>query len=502
MDSPSIARKRTHDVDAADIEVNEASPKAEQAKRRRLDESGQARPPVLTSLHTGGTDAPAPLIALPVELLDQIIGWLDEEHLSCLVRTSRPVYQAVQRLQLAVPACYREGCLPIEAKQQRVMTSVNLLERQALYWKDHLESRRGVYIAPPQPRGLISEYARGLGERYRHVSVFLDEPGLSQIAAGLVASTGWRHLEMVACTSASAQVAQFLDLIVTGLHGLEPAERRELSLQISAALDPLTVEKLTATLSALVADDTPMDVTGIQIKAALLQPLAGFISANPCLQRLWFDLRDDTTGDCAGQVLGLLENGLARPGGLILQGLGANMDYSRLAALLLARPSIKSLSLSGKIPEEMPSYPVLANLLRPGSLAKLGLSQLTFQAGHLAGLAQTLAAQTGLHTLKFRDCAFPDGIAPLIQGLSANRSIIRMELVDCNIAGNPGNSTAQREVMKALRHNAVIRQLKIGYRDLQSFQSEMAELRRHAPQLKVIRYAPYRGGIIDTQGGS
>jgi hypothetical protein len=49
-----------------------------------------------------------------------------------------------------------------------------------------------------------------------------------------------------------------------------------------------------------------------------------------------------------------------------------------------------------------------------------------------------------------------------------------------------------------LRHNAVIRQLKIGYRDLQSFQSEMAELRRHSPQLRVIRYAPFRGGNSAT----
>jgi hypothetical protein len=170
------------------------------------------------------------------------------------------------------------------------------------------------------------------------------------------------------------------------------------------------------------------------------------------------------------------------------------MDYSRLAALLLARPSIKSLALAGKIPEETPGYPVLASLLKSGSLAKLGLSQLTLQAGHLAGLAPVLAAQTGLHTLKFRCCAFPDGIEPLIQGLAVNRSIVRMELVDCTIAGNAGNSTVQREVLRALRHNAVIRQLKIGYRDLQSFQIEMAELRRHSPQLKVIRYAPFRGG--------
>jgi hypothetical protein len=502
MDSPSIARKCTHDVDAADIEVNEASPKAEQAKRRRLDESGQARPPVLTSLHPGGTDAPAPLMALPVELLGQIIGWLDEEHLSCLVRTSRPVYQAVQRLQLAVPACYREGCLPIEAKQQRVMTSVNLLERQALYWKDHLESRRGVYIAPAQPRGLISEYARGLGERYRHVSVFLDEPGLSQIAAGLNASTGWRHLELVACTSASVRLPQFLDLIVAGLYRLHSAERRELSLNIGADLDPLTTEKLTSTLSTLLANGTPVNVTGIQIKSAMVQPLALFLAANPYWQRLSFDLRNETTGACASQVVGLLENSISQPGGLTLQGLSSDMDYSRLAALLLARPSIKSLSLSGKIPEETPDFPVLANLLHPRSLTKLGLFQMTFQARHLAGLAQALAAQTGLHTLKFRECAFPDGIEPLIQGLSSNGSIVRMTLVDCTIPGNAGNSTAQREVMKALRHNAVIRQLKIGYRDLQSFQSEMAELRRHAPQLKVIRYAPYRGGIIDTHGGS
>ncbi|MFL6719557.1 MAG: hypothetical protein ACJ8G3_24685, partial [Burkholderiaceae bacterium] len=502
MDSPGIAHKRTHDANADDnadanadgIDVNEASPKAGQAKRRRVGDAGHAGPPVLTSLQPGSADAPGPLMALPLELLGEIVGWLGEEHLSCLVRASRPTYNAVQRVQLALPASYHEGSLPLQAKQQRVMTSVNLLERQALYWKDHLERRRGVYVAPAQARGLISEYARGLGERYRHVSVFLDEPGLSQIAAGLASSSGWRHLEIVACTPASAQIAQFLDLIAAGLHSIQPSERRQLSLHIGAALDPPTVEKLTATLSALLAQDTPMDVTGIRIKAALVQPLAGFLNANPCLQRLSFDLRDDTTGDSAGRVLSLLENGVARPGGLILEGLGADMDYSRLAALLVARPSIRALSLAGKIPEETPRYPVLASLLLPGSLAKLGLSQLTLQAEHLAGLAQALAAQTGLHTLKFRCCAFPDGITPLIEGLSANRSIVRMELVDCTIAGNAGNSMVQREVLKALRHNAVVRQLKIGYRDLQSFQEETAELRRHSPQLRVIRYAPFRAG--------
>ncbi|HEX8883831.1 MAG TPA: hypothetical protein VF797_05035 [Noviherbaspirillum sp.] len=498
MDSSSIARKRTNAINADGMDVNEASPKIGQAKRRRIDEAGQASPPVLTSLHPGGTDASGPLMALPLESLGEIIGWLDEEHLSSLVRTSKPTYNAVQRLQLALPASYQEGCLPLQAKQQRVMTSVNLLERQALDWRDRLETMRGVYVAPAQARGLISDYARGLGERYRHVSVFLDEPGLSQIAAGLVASSGWRHLEMVACTSASAQIACFLDLIVTGLKSQQPAERRQLSLQISAALEPSVVEKLTAALSTLLASDTPMDVTGMQIKAPMVQPLAQFLRANPCLQRLSLDLRDDTTGDCTSQVLWLLETCAAQPGGLILQGLGADMDYSRLAALLLARPSIRSLSLAGKIPEETPGYPVLASLLHPGSLTKLGLSQLTLQAEHLAGLAPVLAAQTGLHTLKFRCCAFPDGIAPLIQGLAANRSIVRMELVDCTIAGNAGNSSAQREVMKALRHNAVIRQLKIGYRDPQSFESEMAELRRHSPQLKVIRYAPFRAGISAT----
>jgi hypothetical protein len=498
MDSSGIARKRAHDTDADCLGVNEASPKVGQAKRRRIDEAGQAGQPVLTSLHPGGADAQGPLMSLHLDLLGEIVDWLSEEHLSRLVRTSKPMYSAVQRLQLALPASYREGGLPLQAKQQRIMTSVNLLERQALHWRDRLETLRGVYVAPAQPRGLISDYARGLGERYRHVSVFLDEPGLSQIAAGLVASTGWRHLEMVACTSASNQIACFLDLIVTGLKSQQPAERRQLSLHISAALEPLVVEELTATLSTLLASDTPMDVTGIQIKAPMVQPLAQFLRANPCLQRLSFNLRDDATGDCARQVLSLLGECAAQPGGLILQGLGAGMDYARLAALVLARPSIKSLCLTGKIPEEMASYPVLASLLHPGSLTKLGLSQLTLQAEHLVGLAPVLAAQTGLHTLKFRCCAFPDGIEPLIRGLAANRSIVRMELVDCTIAGNAGNSTVQKEVLRALRHNAVIRQLKIGYRDLQSFQAEMVELRRDTPQLKVIRYAPFRGGVSAT----
>lgn len=498
MDSSSIARKRTHDVNADGIDGNEASPKVGQAKRRRVDEAEQTSAPELTSRHPDSTDAPGPMMALPLELLGEIIGWLDEEHLSSLVRTSRPTYHAVQRLQLALPASYYEGGLRLQAKQQRVMTSVNLLERQALDWRDRLEIMRGTYVAPVQPRGLISDYARGLGERYRHVSVFLDEPGLSQIAAGLIASTGWRHLEMVACTSASAQIACFLHLIVTGLKSQQSSERRQLSLQISAALEPSVVEKLTATLSTLLENDTPMDVTGLQIKASMVQPLAQFLHANPCMQRLSLDLRDDTTGHGASQVLSLLEGCAAQPGGLILQGLGADMDYSRLAALLLARPSIKSLALAGKIPEETPGYPVLASLLHPGSLTKLGLSQLTLSVENLAGLAPVLAAQTGLHTLKFRCCAFPDGIEPLIQGLAANRSIVRMELVDCTIAGNAGNSTVQREVLKALRHNAVIRQLKIGYRDLHSFQAEMVELRRDSPQLKVIRYAPFRAGISAT----
>lgn len=498
MDSASIARKRTQDVNADGMDVNEASPKANQAKRRRIDEAGQSSLPALTSRPSDDPDASGPLMALPLELLGQIIDWLDEAHLSSFVRTSRPTYHAVQHLQLALPASYHEGGLRLQAKQQRVMTSVNLLERQALDWRDRLEIMRGTYVAPVQPRGLISDYARGLGERYRHVSVFLDEPGLSQIAAGLIASTGWRHLEMVACTSASAQIACFLHLIVTGLKSQQSSERRQLSLQISAALEPSVVEKLTATLSTLLENDTPMDVTGIQIKAPMVQPLAQFLRANPCLQRLSLDLREDMTGQCASLVLSLLEDCAAQPGGLILQGLGADMDYARLAALLLARPSIKSLSLAGKIPEETPGYPVLSSLLRPGSLAKLGLSQLTLQAEHLAGLAPVLAAQTGLHTLKFRCCAFPNGIEPLIQGLAANRSIVRMELVDCTIAGNAGNSTVQREVLKALRHNAVIRQLKIGYRDLQSFQAEMVELRRDSPQLKVIRYAPFRAGVSAT----
>ena len=494
MDSSSIARKRTHDLDAAGIDVNEASPKAEQAKRRRTDEPGQSPPLLLAAPQHGGTDAQGPLMALPAELLGEIIGRLGEEHLSCLVRTSRPVYRAVQRLQLAIPSAYREGCLPVEAKQQRVMTSVNLLERQALCWRDHLERLRGTYIAPSEARGLISDYARGLGERYRHVSVFLDEPGLSQVAAGLNASTGWRHLELVACTSASVQLAQFLDLIAAGACPLQPSERRELSLNIGADLGPLTVEKLTATLSALLSKDSPIDVTGIQIKSAMVPPLAEFLRLNPCWQRLSFDLRNDTTGQCASQVLSLLENCAANPGGLLLQGLCFDMDYARLAALLHARPSIRTLSLSGKIPEETPGYPLLAGLLHPRSLTKLGLSQLTLRSGHLAGLAQALAAQTGLHTLKFRCCAFPDGIEPLIEGLAANRSIVRMELVDSTIAGDTGSSAAQGRVLKALRHNAVIRQLKIGYRDQKSFQAEMAELRKHSPQLTVIRYAPFRGG--------
>ncbi|WP_194714639.1 leucine-rich repeat domain-containing protein [Noviherbaspirillum soli] len=498
MDSSGIALKRTHEVNADDVGVNEASPKVGQVKRRRTDEAGQARLPVLTSLHPDGADAPGPLMAVPMELLGEIVGWLTEEHLSCLVRTSRPIYSAVQRLQLALPASYREGGLPLQAKQQRVMTSVNLQERQALDWRDCLERLRGEYVAPAQSRGLISDYARGLGERYRHVSVLLDEPGLSQIAAGLLASNGWRHLEMVACTSASAQIACFLHLIVAGLKSQQPAERRQLSLHIGAALEPVVVEKLTATLSTLLASDTPMDVTGLQIKALMVQPLAQFLRANPCLQRLSLDLRDDTTGDCASRVLSLLEGCAAQPGGLILQGLGAGMDYARLAALLLARPSIKSLSLAGKIPEETPGCPLLASLLHPGSLAKLGLSQLTLRAEHLASLAPVLAAQAGLHTLKFRCCAFPDGIDPLTRGLAANRSIVRMELVDCTIAGNAGNSTVQGEVLKAFRHNAVIRQLKIGYRDLQSFQAEMAELRRDSPQLKVIRYSPFRAGVSAT----
>lgn len=174
------------------------------------------------------------------------------------------------------------------------------------------------------------------------------------------------------------------------------------------ALEPLIIEKLEATLSALLASGT-------------------------------------------------------RPGGLILQGLGADMDYARLAALLSSKLCIKSLSLAGKNPEEAPSTPALA-------------------------------AQAGLHTLKFRCCGFPDGIEPLIQGLAANRSIVRMELVDCAIAGNAGNSEVQGELMKALRRNRVIRQFKTGCRDMARFQSEMAELRRQSPQLKVTRYAPFRGG--------
>lgn len=495
MDSSGIARKRTHDVNADGMDVNEASPKVGQAKRRRIDDAGQTGLPLLTSLHLGDIDAPGPLTTLPLELLGEVVGWLSEEHLSCLVRTSRPMYSAVQRLQLALPASYREGGLPPQAKQQRVMTLVNLQQRQALCWRNRLESMRGVFVAPARPRGLISDYARGLGERYRHVSVFLDEPGLSQIAAGLVASAGWRHLGVEARTSASAQIAYFLHLIAAGLKSQQPVERRQLSLLISAALEPLVVEKLTATLLTLLESDTPMDVTGMQIKAPMVPPLAQFLRANPCLQRLSIDLRDDTTGDCASQVLSLLEGCAAQPGGLILQGLGAGMDYARLAALVRARPSIKSLCLAGKIPEETPGYPLLASLLDPGSLSKLGLSQLTLQAEHLVGLAPVLAAQTGLHTLKFRCCAFPDGIEPVIRGLAANRSIVRMELVDCTIAGSAGNSTVQNEVLRALRHNAVIRQVKIGYRDLQSFQAEMVELRRHNPQLKVIRYAPFRGGI-------
>ena len=495
MDSRSIARKRTHDMSADGRDVKEAWPEVGQAKRRRIDEPGQAGPPLLTSLHPNGAEALGPLTALPMEALGEIVRWLSEEHLSCLVRTSKPMYSAVQRLQLALPASYREGGLPLQAKQQRVMTSVNLQQRQTLEWLDTLARLHGVYVAPAQPRGLISDYARGLGERYRHVSVVLDEPGLSQIAAGLVASNGWRHLEVLEYNAASARLACFLNLIIAGLQGQQPAERRQLSLHIGTALEPLVVEELTATLSTLLAGDTPLDVTGIHVKAPMVQPLAPFLRANPGLQRLSVDLRDDATGGCASQVLSLLDAGAARPGGLILQGLGACMDYARLAALVVARPSIKSLCLTGRIPEEMPGYPVLASLLQPGSLTKLGLSGLTLRAEHLFGLAPALAAQTGLHTLKFRCCAFPDGIAPLIQGLAANRSIVRMELVDCTIASNAGHSTAQREVLRALRHNAVIRQLKIGYRDLQGFQAEMVELRRDSPQLEVIRYSPFRGGV-------
>lgn len=495
MDSAGIARKRTHDGQAGGMAAGEAPPAVGQAKRRRIDEAGQTGLPVLTSPGPGDAGGQGPLMALPPDLLGEIAGWMDEEHLSCLVRTSRPMYKAVQHMQLAVPASYRDGGLPLQAKQQRVMTAVNLLERQTLEWRDYLETRQGVYVAPAQPRGLISDYARGLGERYRHVSVLLDEPGLGAIAAGLVASTGWQHLEVMACTSASAQVAYFLRMIVAGLKSQQLSERRQLSLQIGSALEPAIVEKLKDTLSTLLAGDTPMDVTGMQIKAPMVQPLASFLRANPFLQRLSLDLRDDAAGDCANQVLGLLEDGAARPGGLILQGLGANMDYARLAALLAARPSLRSLALAGKIPETMPGYPVLASLLHPGSLAKLGLSKLTLQAGQLAGLAPALAAQTGLHTLKFRCCAFPDGMEPLIRGLAGNRSIIRMELVDCTIAGNAGNGSAQKEVFKALRHNPVIRQLKIGCHDAQSFQAETAELRQTNPQLKVIRYAPFRGGV-------
>jgi hypothetical protein len=482
MDIPASAHKRAY---AACTEANDALPEQDPAKRRRTAGEGGAALPE------------GPIMSVPADVLDQIIGWLDERHLSCLLRASRPLYSAARRVLLAVPASYFEGRLLRPAKIQRVRTGVALLERQMLDWKDCLEIRRGVYRKPPESRGLICDYARGLGERYRHVCVYLDQPGLCDIAVGLAGSTGWRHLEVRACGSASRHLAVFINVLVTGLQGLASPERREITLHMSAELAPTLLDAIAASMLGLVAEDARCVVSGVRINAAMMEALALPIQSNPHLRHLAVDFQG---GLQTGEGLDMLERCNVGLAGLSMQNLPAAMDYQRLAVVLNARPAIRSLSLYGRPVCMGASALELASCLGPGSLAKLGLYQLRLGAANLAGLGPALAAQAGLHTLKFQGCPFPDGIGPLVQGLAGNRSIVRMELTDCDIGGDPKDGSLQNAVLQALRHSPAIREIKIDGPDLPAFRQQVAELGRHCPGLRVIRHDAGRGAsghIID-----
>lgn len=481
-------RKRALDAGRDD---NAASPHNERAQRRRTGEAGQDILPRLSS----GADGPAApaslLMALPAELLDRIIDLLAEEHLSCLLRASQPLYRAVQRVQQAVPASYIGGCLYVQAKEQRAQTAVNLRLRQLLDARVGVDRPGDALSAVPgrQP-GSLSDYAHGLGQRYRHMAVFVDGPGLQHIAAGLNSSTGWGHLELISTAPGPGELAPFLELLKVGLRNAAPAQQRELSLFLGGTTSLPALNALASSLEPLLAQDAALKVTGMHLSSDMIEPLAAFLQANVDLQRLTLDLKD---GRQSARGLALLENCSVQPASLTLRNLPSGMDYPRLSAILRAKLEIRTLCLHGKPLCSPAKGLVLAGQLSNPALRKLGLYRLRLDAANLAGLDTALAGQTGLHTLKFIDCAFPDGVAPLIAGLAANRGIVRLALTDCTI-GEANDGKAQVAVLQALRHNPAIRQVKIDRLHSQAFWHAVAELRQHCPGMQFIPFDPERCG--------
>lgn len=488
MDYQITGRKRALDAGSDD---NAASPHNERARRRRTGEAGQDIPPRLFS-DADEPAAPASLLMeLPAELLDRIIDLLAEEHLSCLLRASQPLYRAVQRVQQAVPASYIGGCLYVQAKEQRAQTAVNLRLRQLL------EARVGVETAgealsgvPCQRPGSLSEYAHGLGQRYRHIAVFMDGPGLQYIAAGLNSSTGWGHLELISTAPGASELVPFLDLLRVGLRNAAPAQQRELSLFLGGGTALAVLVALASSLQPLLAQDAALKVTGMHLSSDMILPLAAFLQSNANLQRLTLDMKD---GRQSARCLALLENCGIQPASLILRNIPPDMDYPRLGAALRAKPAIRMLCLHGAPVCSPAKGLALASHLADPALRKLGLYRLRLDAASLAGLDTALAGQTGLHTLKFVDCAFPDGVAPLVAGLAANRGIVRLALTDCTVA-DANDGKAQVAVLQALRHNPAIRQVKIDRLHSQAFWHAVAELRKHCPDMQFIFFDPERCG--------
>lgn len=475
-------RKRAHEVDAHDV----GPPDKERVRRRRVGEAECAVAPRLYAVDAAETQPEGWLMSLPAELLDRIAALLSEEHLSCLLRASQPLYQAVQRSLQAVPASYVQGCLYRQAKWQRAETAVNLRSRQLL------DARNGACrlatMHPAQRPGSLADYARGFGKRYPHVSALVDGPAARDIAIGLGSSAGWRHLELIAAAPRAGELPPFLDVLAAGLRAAAPAPRRELSLMLGGANSLADLAALASFLEPMTAQDALLKVSGMHLSAHMIAPLAAFFHANAGLQRLVLDLGDGRQTACA---LALLEHGNVQPAALVLRNVPSAMDYPRLSAALRARPALGCLCVHGKPTHARAVGLILADLLSGQGLRKLGLYRLRLDAANLAGLEQALAGATGLHTLKFVDCLFPDGLGPLIKGLAANRGIVRLALNDC-LTGDANDGKAQIDVLAALHDNPALRQLRIDRYRSQAFWHAVAGLRQRRPELQYIFYDPDR----------